>query len=262
ALFSAFAATVLGHGTVQSFLTDGTFNQGFLLQYYYMGQNGQTPPAHYGWYAENLDNGFVEPSKYSSPDIICHKNAKPATATAKVAAGGKVDFQWTDWPESHIGPVITYIAKCNGDCANVDKTTLKFVKIDEAGYDTTTKLWAAVDMIANNNTWTTTVPANIAPGNYVFRHEIIALHGAGSENGAQNYPQCFNIEITGSGTENPEGVLGTQLYTSKDAGILFNPYTTITEYKIPGPALFGSKPANQPSNPPSSSPTPAAPSTT
>jgi hypothetical protein len=261
AILGAFVASTLAHGTVQSFFTDGAFNQGFLLDYYYMGQNGQTPPTHYGWYAENLDNGFVEPSNYGSPDIICHKNAKPSPFTAKVAAGGKVDFQWTAWPESHMGPVITYMANCNGDCAAVDKTALKFFKIDEAGYDASSKSWAAVDMIVNNNTWTVTVPSNVAAGNYVFRHEIIALHGAGSENGAQNYPQCVNIEVTGSGTENPEGVLGTELYTSKDAGILFNPYTTIESYEIPGPALVGGgSPSNPtPSKPASSStPTPTA----
>ena len=84
------------------------------------------------------------------------------------------------------------------------------------------------------------VPSTLAPGNYVFRHEIIAMHGAGSQNGAQNYPQCFNIEITGSGTDNPEGVLATEFYTATDPGILFNPYTTLTSYDIPGPPLYGS----------------------
>lgn len=34
-----------------------------------------------------------------------------------------------------------------------------------------------------------TVPQHLAPGNYVLRHEIIALHAAGQANGAQNYPQ-------------------------------------------------------------------------
>jgi hypothetical protein len=239
AVLGALAAAVNAHGTVTGFLTDGTFNQGFLLDYYYAEQNGQTPPTHYGWYAENLDNGFVEPNSYGTADIICHKNAKVDGAkTATVAAGGTVDFQWTSWPESHIGPVITYVASCGDDCSTVNKEELKFVKIDEAGYDTTTKSWAAVDMISNNNTWTTTVPSTLKAGKYVFRHEIIALHGAGSENGAQNYPQCVNIEVTGSGTELPEGTLGTALYSSTDPGILFNPYTTITGYEIPGPALM------------------------
>ena len=236
----AFATQALAHGTVSGFVTDGTYNGGFKLDYYYMKQNGQTPPATAGWYAENLDNGFVEPNNYATPDIICHKNAEPAASTASVKAGGIVDFQWTAWPESHIGPVITYVAPCNGDCASVDKSALKFTKIAAEGYDVSTKTWAAVAMIKNNNTASVTVPSSLKAGNYVFRHEIIALHGAGSENGAQNYPQCVNIEVTGSGTEEPVGTLGTALYKSADAGILFNPYTTITSYEIPGPALFGS----------------------
>jgi lytic cellulose monooxygenase (C1-hydroxylating) len=239
-LLGAFASSALAHGTVTGFVTDGIYNGGFLLQYYYQKVNGQTPPAVAGWSAENLDNGFVDGSSYTSADIICHKNAEPGATTAKVAAGGTIEFQWTTWPDSHFGPVFTYIANCNGDCSAVDKSTLKFVKIDEGGINLQTQEWAATAMIANNNTWVTTVPSNIAPGNYVFRHEIIAMHAAGQTNGAQNYPQCFNVEITGSGTENPVGVLATELYSPTDPGILFNPYTTITSYTIPGPALFGS----------------------
>lgn len=237
-LAGTFAATALAHGTVTGFVTDGKYNGGFLLNYYYAKQNNQPVPDTAGWYAENLDNGFVEPNSYGSPDIICHKNASPGNIAASVAAGGTIEFQWTDWPESHIGPVITYVANCGGDCTSADKAALKWVKIEEAGYDASTKSWAAIDLIANNNTWVTTVPSTLAAGQYVFRHEIIALHGAGSANGAQNYPQCMNIEITGSGTDNPVGVLGTELYSADEPGILFNPYTTITSYTIPGPALY------------------------
>jgi cellulase len=239
-LAGAFAATALAHGTVTGFVTDGTYNGGFKLDYYYAKLNGQASPATAGWYAENLDNGFVEPNSYGTADIICHKNAEVATSSATVKAGGTIDFQWSAWPESHMGPVITYIAPCNGDCAAVDKTALKFTKIAAEGYDASTKSWAAVTMIANNNTASVTVPSSIKAGNYVFRHEIIALHGAGSANGAQNYPQCMNIEITGSGTEEPAGTLGTKLYTPTDAGILFDPYSGAASYEIPGPALFGS----------------------
>ncbi|OAG02293.1 glycoside hydrolase, partial [Paraphaeosphaeria sporulosa] len=232
----ALAATAAAHGTVTGIIADGTYTKGFDLQYYYMIQNGQTPPATPGWYAENLDNGFVAPDAYTTADINCHKNAKAATSSASVKAGGKVDFQWSSWPQSHVGPMITYVAKCDADCADADKTALKWVKIDEAGF---TDDWASNKMIANNNTWSVTVPSTLASGNYVFRHETIALHGAGSENGAQNYPQCLNIEITGGGSDNPEGTLGTALYTPTDAGILYNVYgTSNTGYKIPGPALY------------------------
>lgn len=82
-----------------------------------------------------------------------------------------------------------------------------------------------------------TIPANLKPGNYVLRHEIIALHSASNADGAQNYPQCVNLKVTGSGTEQPEGTLGTALYSADDEGINFNLYTTFDSYPIPGPAL-------------------------
>ncbi|CAI9625300.1 glycoside hydrolase family 61 protein [Alternaria burnsii] len=262
---AALAATATAHGTVTGVTIDGVYSQGFKLDYYYAKQNGGEIPEHIGWYAENLDNGFVEPNSFSTADIICHKAASPegsSDAMAKVTAGGVVEFHWSVWPDSHMGPVITYVAPYTGDIASVKKEELKWTKIDGAGYEDGE--WAAVKMIGQNNTWPVTVPESLAAGKYVFRHEIIALHGAGSENGAQNYPQCLNIEVTGSGTETPEGVVGTELYTPTDPGILFNPYAATIDYTVPGPALFGSGGSSTPTKPstPSAAPTPSGNATT
>lgn len=262
AMFGAFATTALAHGTVVSFSTDGTSHDGYDLSYYYLKQNGQPVPEVAAWSAENLDNGFVAPDAYGSVDINCHIKSAPGPISVSVAAGGTVDFQWSEWPESHFGPVFTYVAKCDGDCSAADPAALKWVKIDEGGIDIATQKWAATSLIENGNLWTTTVPETLAAGNYVFRHEIIAMHGAGSVGGAQNYPQCFNIEITGSGTDNPEGVLGTELYTAEHPGIVFNPYSTLESYEIPGPALYGSGSGTPPSNPPSTPTTPVTPPAT
>jgi hypothetical protein len=98
--------------------------------------------------------------------------------------------------------------------------------------------WASDQLIANNNSWVVTIPTDIAPGNYVLRHEIIALHSAGQVNGAQNYPQCVNLQVTGSGTATPSGVLGTALYSETDPGIEINIYTSLSTYKVPGPTLY------------------------
>lgn len=234
----ALAGSAAAHGFVSGFVTDGTWNQNFILDYYYQRVNTGSFPDVAGWYAENLDSGFIEPSKFNTVDINCHKNAEPGALTATVAAGGTIDFQWTKWPHG-IGPMLTYIASCNGDCSTVDKATLQWVKIDEYGIDYDTQVWGAQKFMDSNNTWTTHVPAALAPGNYVFRHETIALHGGGSANGAQAYPQCINIAVTGSGTKAlPAGTLGVNLYKATDPGILVNPYTTITNYVIPGPKLW------------------------
>ncbi|KAJ8066745.1 hypothetical protein OCU04_004135 [Sclerotinia nivalis] len=234
--FAGLVATVAAHGYVSGIVAGGTYHTGWLVNYAY-----QNPmPDSIGWSDANLDLGFTAPSAYATGDIICAKNGTNAALSATVAAGDTVDFQWTVWPESHHGPVITYLANCNGDCSTVDKTKLEFFKIDEGGLidDTTVPgTWASDKLITNNNTWTSTIPADLAPGNYVARHEIIALHGAGSADGAQNYPQCINLEVTGSGTLAPSGTLGEKLYTPTDPGILVNIYAKLT-YTIPGPPMY------------------------
>ncbi|KAK5635920.1 hypothetical protein RRF57_011632 [Xylaria bambusicola] len=246
-LAAACATVVRAHGLVSGFVTDGKWNQGFLLDYYYQSKNGGNPPKIASWYAENLDNGFVEPNNYATSDINCHKNAKPGALTASVKAGGTVEFQWTTWPHD-IGPVLTYVAACNDDCTNVDKTALKWVKIDEAGWDSTSG-WASAKLIANNNTTVLDQDPPASPALNCTNYGcllVIALHGGSSKNGAQNYPQCINIAITGSGTDKPTGTLGVNLYKSDDPGILFNPYTTFGSYKIPGPALYRSGSGSNP----------------
>ncbi len=235
----AGAATVAAHGHVTNIVINGASFQNYdPFSFPYQ----QNPPTVVGWTASNTDNGFVGPESFASPDIICHKSATNAGGHAVVAAGDKIFIQWDTWPESHHGPVIDYLANCgSAGCEKVDKTTLEFFKIDEVGLvdgKTAPGVWGSDQLIANGNAWLVQIPSTIAPGNYVLRHEIIALHSANNPNGAQNYPQCFNLQITGSGTATPQGVLGTKLYTPTDAGILANIYNAPLSYSIPGPALI------------------------
>lgn len=45
--------------------------------------------------------------------------SSPANLTADVTAGSTVNLYWTLWPTSHVGPTITYMARCdNDDCAS------------------------------------------------------------------------------------------------------------------------------------------------
>ncbi|KAN0104580.1 lytic polysaccharide monooxygenase [Hyaloscypha variabilis] len=211
----ALVSKVAAHGTVTGVVADGVYYEGYHSNFQYLA----TQPIVVGWsIPEDQSNGFIAPDAYASSDIICHLAATNAQTSATVAAGGQVELQWTVWPTSHHGPVIDYLANCNGDCTTVDKTTLEFFKIGG----------------------TVIIPSDIAPGNYVLRHEIIALHSAGSVDGAQNYPQCVNLEVTGSGTATPDGVLGTALYSETDPGIEINIYTSLSTYIVPGPTLYSS----------------------
>ncbi|KAL4910969.1 hypothetical protein BDW74DRAFT_164666 [Aspergillus multicolor] len=232
----ASAGLVAGHGYVTKMTIDGKEYGGWLADNYYY---NPSYPQNYGWSTTVTDNGFVAPDSFGSADIICHKGAAPADLSAPVTAGSSIDVTWNTWPESHKGPIINYLAKCDGDCSSADKTTLKWVKIQaDAITDASSNTWITDELIENDYTTSVTIPTSLAPGNYVLRHEIIALHSAGQENGAQAYPQCLNLEISGSGSANPTGTLGTELYTSTDDGIIFDIYSNPTSYPMPGPELF------------------------
>lgn len=51
-------------------------------------------------------------------------------------------------------------------------------------------------MIKNGFKTSTKLPSKLAAGNYVIRHEIIALHSGSNVNGAQLYPQCTSFPLT------------------------------------------------------------------
>ena len=61
-------------------------------------------------------NTFISPKDYAHPDIVCHLAATPAGLHAPVNAGDVLAVRWAQWPTSHHGPVIDYLANCNGPC--------------------------------------------------------------------------------------------------------------------------------------------------
>jgi hypothetical protein len=98
--------------------------------------------------------------------------------------------------------------------------------------------WITDTLIAQDFTIDFKIPSGLAPGNYVLRHEIIALHDRVS-NGTQNYPQCLNLKVGGSGSKAlPVGIPATEFYNYNDPGILFNLYASATSYPYPGPAVW------------------------
>lgn len=113
-------------------------------------------------------------------------------------------------------------------------------KIDHAGLDVDLTTWASDDLIANNvcsnphstslhpsdlrtrmpqNSWTVTVPSDIASGGYLLRHELLALHSAGTALGAQFYPMCAQVVVTGGGSASPSGVALPGAYATNDPGM-------------------------------------------
>jgi cellulase len=73
---------------------------------------------------------------------------------------------------------VSYLAPYEGSLENVDVTKLSFFKISEKGLLPDNKTWAVDEMMANGNISSTVIPHDIKAGNYVLRHELIALHYA------------------------------------------------------------------------------------
>jgi hypothetical protein len=74
------------------------------------------------------------------------------------------------------------------------------------------------------------IPSDIKPGTYVLRTELLALHANTAAmkmtpvSGPEFYLNCFNIEVTGSGTATPEGNTFPGTYKPSDPGLSFVPY--------------------------------------
>ncbi|KAF5658173.1 endoglucanase B [Fusarium heterosporum] len=184
----------------------------------------------------------------TSPDLVCNVNGgKAAPKFAKAAAGDEVTFEWYHNTRgddiidgSHKGPIITYVAPYT----ETDGTGAIWTKIAEDGYSG--GKWAVDKLIANKGKATFTLPASLKAGKYIVRQEIIAHHESdvafkdNSARGAQFYPSCAQVEVTGSGTSVPDEKFDfNKGYTYTDKGIVgVDVYNFSGTYDMPGPAVW------------------------
>ncbi|KAI5887978.1 uncharacterized protein SCHCODRAFT_02076751 [Schizophyllum commune H4-8] len=181
----------------------------------------------------------------TSADVACNVNNVAVPQKVSVNAGSTVSTEWFHNTRgddiidaSHKGPIVAYLAplESNGE-GNV------WVKIGEMGYEN--GQWAVEKLIADGGKFDFTIPSSVAPGDYLFRAEILALHEAdglasNSARGIQLYPSCSQITVaTGGDTALPAGVAFPGAYTDTTPGIQFNIYgTDASTYVIPGPAVW------------------------
>ncbi|PVI02361.1 lytic polysaccharide monooxygenase [Periconia macrospinosa] len=185
----------------------------------------------------------------SSNDIACNGGPNPTTKTStviNVQAGSTAKLTWRHTltsgsgdviDSSHKGPVMAYMKKV-GDAKTDSGVGSGWFKIAQDGLDSSGK-WGVDRLIANGGIQTITIPQCIAPGQYLLRGELIALHSASSANGAQFYMECAQINVQGgSASKTPSAVSLPGAYKSSDPGILFNLYNGAKTYTAPGPAVF------------------------
>jgi len=237
AVLASFALpVVMGHGYVPIIRVNGKEYKGWDVN----SDPYATPAPVRAVRRTPSDSGFI--SDPASSDITCSIGNRylPAGESIPVAAGGTVQVQWNTWPVGHYGPIMNYMANCNGACASwKGDSGSPWFKISQKAF--TNNQWASDELATNGFKWDVKIPASLAPGNYLLRHENLALHGGSNIGGAQFYPVCIQLTVTGSGTKKPSGLNFPGAYSATDPGIHFNPYqgnTVNAAYVPPGGPVY------------------------
>ncbi|KAJ4482072.1 glycoside hydrolase family 61 protein [Lentinula aciculospora] len=185
----------------------------------------------------------------SNPDLNCGLNAQFAEKVASANPGDLLVFDWrggdnTNWPHN-TGPMLTYMTSCgSSDCTQYNSSSSKWFKIAEIGIVTNatsnnSPVWAQ-QSVMNGAFMNVTLPSTLSSGNYLIRHEIIALHLATDLGGAEFYPACSQVKIGGSQpgmAEDSEMVLFPGGYKDTDPGIYDPDVYSSNSYTFPGPPI-------------------------
>ncbi|GJN89852.1 hypothetical protein Rhopal_002841-T1 [Rhodotorula paludigena] len=222
-VLAAVASQVAGHTIVSSVWVNGkdTADAGVGVSSSYMRGPGTNSPV----------------EDVTSAAIACNvKGEIEASGFLQVAAGDTLEAEWyhsggrgaDPIDPSHNGPLTTWIApyaqKTSGDV---------WVQIGSEAYYDDAKQWAVAKMIANKGRSTVTLPKTLAPGKYLIRFDLLALHSAGQYPGAQFYPNCAQVEVTEGGSQElPKGVALPGFIKPTTPGVAWIYYSS--EYDITG----------------------------
>jgi lytic cellulose monooxygenase (C1-hydroxylating) len=192
----------------------------------------------------------------TNANMACGQPGSRSNTIINVKAGDKIGAFWghviggAQFPndpamyidKSHKGPIMNYMAKVD-NAATSPHAGLKWFKISEESFDAGKRRWAVDDMIANKGWSYTTIPTCIAPGQYLLRVELLALHSAYNSRGAQFYQSCAQLNVTSSGSVLPGQTVSIPgLYKQNDPSILIQIWVNGRDdnggrpYKAPGPA--------------------------
>ncbi|CAG8601227.1 9878_t:CDS:2 [Acaulospora colombiana] len=214
---AVLATSVAGHGAVTSYVIAGTTYPG------YTGFSPSSSPPTIQWQWPDY-NPTLDPAMSS---VMCNGGSS-AALTATVAPGGQSTS------------TSVQVLSARAQEAVLDG----LFKIDEAGLLSGTMYsgtWGA-GKVLNTLQWTSTIPANLAPGNYLLRHELIAVHQAKTP---QFYAECAQIVVSGSGTASPSGsyLVSIPGYCKlSDSNVSLDIYSeaakTVTSWDVPGPPVW------------------------
>ncbi|KAG8885724.1 hypothetical protein FRB98_001677 [Tulasnella sp. 332] len=237
-----FLPSVASHGFLRTLKVDGKA---------YYGREpgtGAGPSSSTTTVIRTIDN--TNPLHLSDAKISSYLSCGRGAATrgaphhASVKPGSNLVFHWdagdgSAWPHDS-GPMITYIASCgNAGCSKVDSSKAKWWKLNQVGKVSTPGNNWVQGKVHKGQSYSFKLPKNMPDGNFLLRHEIIALHLADKVNGAEFYPSCSQITVTGGPNKKMTGmaVKFPGAYHLTDKGIHINIWDSLGTYHFPGPAL-------------------------
>ncbi|KAH7890299.1 glycosyl hydrolase family 61-domain-containing protein [Phlebopus sp. FC_14] len=229
-------ALVSAHGYVAQVTIDGTV---------YKGNSPGSSSSTSSVIRQVANNSPVKGT--TNPDLNCGASAQVAADVADANPGSQVLVQWvggttpdgSSWPHN-VGPIMHYMAKCDGSCSSYQSANAEWFKISELGLEPGSQTWYQ-SQIQSGAPANVTIPSTLASGNYLLRSEIISLQLAATQGGAEFYPACIQLNVGGSQTGGPQSSEEVKFpggYSDTDPGILVpNIYNPPITYTFPGPAV-------------------------
>jgi len=181
--------------------------------------------------------------------------ALPAATTCEIAAGSTVRSNWWHGARegedpavdnyihnSHHGPFMVYMAKWDETGVGLPNGPAWFKIYESAILVDHREFWnvqwaSPHGLNTNSGGLDFSVPAQLQPGKYLLRFEIIALH----DTIKQPYVRCADVVVTGSGTVQPTQLISIPgTIQLDDPGLTYNMYQLDNRppYPIPGPRPY------------------------
>ncbi|KAL9595725.1 MAG: hypothetical protein Q9219_006263 [cf. Caloplaca sp. 3 TL-2023] len=190
----------------------------------------------------------------TSKEMACGVNGEKAVArVCPTNAGSQFTFNFRDWPDgsqpgsldkSHMGPCSVYMKKVDNSAGDNNAAGPGWFKIFEEDYDNSSGQWCTSKIMANDGKLSVKIPSDLAPGYYLVRPELLALHQADkSPPDPQFYVGCAQIFLQSSGSSVPKDTVSIPGHVSmQDKAMTFGIWNLKGQVNFPqfGPPTYQS----------------------
>ncbi|KAK3174286.1 hypothetical protein OEA41_001530 [Lepraria neglecta] len=205
--------------------------------------------------SNNIQQATYPLPNVTTPDMACGVNGETGVARiASVNAGSRLTFEYRAVPDvstvsggvsidpNHKGPCAIYMKKVTDSSASNNAAGDGWFKIMEDGYDSVAGKWCTEKLIPNDGHLSATVPSDLAPGYYLVRPELLALHQADkTPPDPQFYVGCAQIFLNSSGSATPPNTVAIPGYVNMSTSAMtYDIWTVPLKLPFPdfGPPLY------------------------